>query len=187
MRRAGAAIPRRSARSSTPATQPSSVPCAAVATATPRTSRQCAREDAAPVDSRCDADARSLRGSPSRRIGRVARNSSAMILRPVEHANTLATIISLAKKSAIVFSCTECGGQSPKWLGRCPDCNAWNSYAQEDAPTVRPATAMSASAAPVPIDAIETDLTPRLSTNIPSLDRVLVGDLVEGAVILVGS
>jgi DNA repair protein RadA/Sms len=92
----------------------------------------------------------------------------------------------VAKKSAIIFSCTECGGQSPKWLGRCPDCNAWNSYAQEDAPADRPATAMSASVAPVRIDAIETDLTPRLSTNLPNLDRVLGGGLVEGAVILVG-
>lgn len=90
-------------------------------------------------------------------------------------------------KKAIVFSCTECGAQASKWLGRCPDCNAWNSYAQEDAPAgVMPATAMSANAAPMPIDAIDFDAAPRVSTTIPSLDRVLGGGLVLGAVTLVG-
>ncbi|MBK5258646.1 MAG: DNA repair protein RadA [Thermoanaerobaculia bacterium] len=89
-------------------------------------------------------------------------------------------------KKAIVFSCTDCGSQAPKWIGRCPDCNAWNTYAQEDVPTPRPATAMSASAAPVSIASIDTDLTPRLSTQLPNLDRVLGGGLVEGSVVLVG-
>lgn len=89
----------------------------------------------------------------------------------------------MAKKPA-VFSCTECGSQSPKWLGRCPDCNAWNSFAQEDAPAKLGGA--PAAAAPAPISAIDTDVTPRLSTNIPALDRVLGGGLVAGAVTLVG-
>jgi len=91
----------------------------------------------------------------------------------------------VAKKAA-VFSCTECGSQSPKWLGRCPDCNAWNSFAQEEVATHQRPHAMSASTAPMPIDAIEADLSPRISTNIPALDRVLGGGLVAGAVTLVG-
>lgn len=89
----------------------------------------------------------------------------------------------MAKKAA-VFSCTECGSQSPKWLGRCPDCNAWNSFAQEDAPS--PKLGGAPAAAPAPITAIDTDVTPRISTNIPALDRVLGGGLVAGAVTLVG-
>ncbi len=89
-------------------------------------------------------------------------------------------------KKAIVFSCTDCGSQAPKWIGRCPDCNAWNTYAQEDVATPRPATAMSAAVAPVSIASIDTDLTPRLSTQLPNLDRVLGGGLVEGSVVLVG-
>ena len=90
-------------------------------------------------------------------------------------------------KKAVVFSCTECGAQASKWLGRCPDCNAWNSYAQEEqaSPTAHPA-AMSAAGAPMAIGAIDADRAPRISTHIPSLDRVLGGGLVIGAVTLVG-
>jgi DNA repair protein RadA/Sms len=89
----------------------------------------------------------------------------------------------VAKKAA-VFSCTECGSQSPKWLGRCPDCNAWNSFAQEDAP--RPSLSGAPAASPASINSIDADVTPRISTNIPALDRVLGGGLVAGAVTLVG-
>jgi DNA repair protein RadA/Sms len=91
----------------------------------------------------------------------------------------------LAKK-AILFSCLECGNQSPKWLGRCPECNAWNSYAEEEprADTARPT--LSAATAPVPIGAIDFDVAPRISTNLPNLDRVLGGGLVLGGVVLVG-
>jgi DNA repair protein RadA/Sms len=85
-------------------------------------------------------------------------------------------------KKAVVFSCTECGNQSSKWLGRCPDCNAWNSYAQED---VLPA-AVSSSASPQPLDAIDADVAPRISIRLPNLDRVLGGGVVPGAVVLVG-
>ena len=90
-------------------------------------------------------------------------------------------------KKAIIYSCTECGAQASKWLGRCPDCNAWNSYAQEDVPPVAAhATAMSASAAPIGINDVDDEIAARVSTRIESLDRVLGGGLVLGAVTLVG-
>src|ERR1051325_3339957 len=94
----------------------------------------------------------------------------------------------MPKKATLVYACTECGNQSRKWLGRCPECNAWSSYVQEDAPAEeRPRTGLSsAGAAPMPIDAIDADLAPRISTNLPDLDRVLGGGLVLGAVTLVG-
>ena len=38
-----------------------------------------------------------------------------------------------------VFACTNCGAQSPKWLGRCPDCGAWNTFAEEAAAPPTPA------------------------------------------------
>ena len=81
-----------------------------------------------------------------------------------------------------MFSCTECGSQSPKWLGRCPDCDAWNSYGQENTSPV-----MTASGAmPIAIGAIDGDTAHRISTDIAALDRVLGGGLVTGAVTLVG-
>ena len=92
----------------------------------------------------------------------------------------------MAKKSA-VFSCNECGSQSPKWLGRCPDCNAWNSFKEEEVANAAPQPyVLGGVGAPVPIDAIESDLAPRTTTNLPDLDRVLGGGLVLGAVTLVG-
>jgi DNA repair protein RadA/Sms len=91
----------------------------------------------------------------------------------------------MAKKAATIFACTECGAQATKWLGRCPECNGWNTFAQEDKPPAQ-ALGLSASAEPIPLGAIGADLVPRLSTNLPSLDRVLGGGLVAGSVALVG-
>src|SRR6266540_154744 len=85
-------------------------------------------------------------------------------------------------KKATIYACVECGNQATKWLGRCPECNAWNSYAVEEAPT-RNSTPGSA---PIGIADIDDDVAPRLSTRIPALDRVLGGGLVFGAVTLVG-
>jgi DNA repair protein RadA/Sms len=88
----------------------------------------------------------------------------------------------LSKKAAAVFSCSECGNQSPKWLGRCPDCNAWNSYGEEElAPVLT-----TSGAVPVAISGIDGDTTERITTGIAAFDRVLGGGLVGGAVTLVG-
>jgi DNA repair protein RadA/Sms len=97
--------------------------------------------------------------------------------------------------SKSVFVCSACGGERPKWFGRCPDCGAWNTAGEERrAPVARPAPAIAAGAAtPVPLTAAggaplagdERDAE-RLATGIGELDRVLGGGLVPGAVILVG-
>src|SRR5438067_1791698 len=92
----------------------------------------------------------------------------------------------MAKKAATIFACIECGAQAAKWLGRCPDCNAWNSFAEEESRPLAQAVGLSASAEPVPLGAVGADVAPRISTNLPSLDRVLGGGLVAGAVALVG-
>ena len=89
----------------------------------------------------------------------------------------------MAKKAATIYACVECGAQATKWLGRCPECNAWNTYAAEDS---APKNSTPRSAAPVGIAEVDADSTPRISTRIPALDRVLGGGLVPGAVILVG-
>jgi DNA repair protein RadA/Sms len=90
-------------------------------------------------------------------------------------------------RKATVYSCIECGAQASKWIGRCPDCNAWNSYAQDEAAAVAvQARGLSATAAPTPITSIGADSVPRISTNLANLDRVLGGGLVIGGVTLVG-
>ena len=92
----------------------------------------------------------------------------------------------MAKKPAVVYSCTECGAQANKWIGRCPECSAWNSYVQEEVAPANAQPSAMGGGAPVPIDAIDADVSPRISTDLPNLDRVLGGGLVLGAVTLVG-
>jgi len=89
-------------------------------------------------------------------------------------------------RKTAVFSCNECGAQSPKWIGRCPECNAWNSFAEDEAPARTKPNSLSVAGGPMPIGQIDADVAPRISTDLPSLDRVLGGGLVIGAVTLVG-
>ena len=92
-----------------------------------------------------------------------------------------------------VYACTACGYESPRWLGQCPGCGAWNTMeegiaavqAEKNAPKAirqRPGT----GADPQPITEIPEDDTLRVSTGIGELDRVLGGGIVEGALILLG-
>jgi DNA repair protein RadA/Sms len=89
----------------------------------------------------------------------------------------------VAKKATTIYACVECGNQATKWIGRCPECHAWNSYAEEQSPS---SAAVKTSSAAIGIAEIDGDEAPRVSTRIPALDRVLGGGLVFGAVTLVG-
>src|SRR5438067_10723820 len=103
-------------------------------------------------------------------------------LQIVKRESRAATIVSVAKKATTIYACVECGNQATKWIGRCPECKAWNSYALEEAAT----PASTPGSAPVGMAAMDDDDAPRISTRIPALDRVLGGGLVFGAVTLVG-
>jgi DNA repair protein RadA/Sms len=93
-------------------------------------------------------------------------------------------------KEKTVYTCSECGGTSPKWLGKCTACHAWNtlieSVAENAAPTKNRFASLTA-AAPVQalcdIEATDFDRTP---TGQDELDRVLGGGIVEGGVVLMG-
>jgi len=91
-------------------------------------------------------------------------------------------------KVKTVFTCQNCGYQSPKWLGRCPDCNHWNSFVEEDY-AVPSAKSKERTALykeePVLLKDVQTKETDRLKTNIVELDRVLGGGIVLGSVVLV--
>jgi DNA repair protein RadA/Sms len=99
----------------------------------------------------------------------------------------------LNMKSKTVFSCQECGAQSPKWLGRCPECGAWNSFVEE-----RPAPetvvagssekrySLASAGGPLLYSEIDTVVAERLSTGIGEFDRVLGGGVVPGSLVLIG-
>jgi DNA repair protein RadA/Sms len=88
-----------------------------------------------------------------------------------------------------IFSCSACGATSPKWHGRCPACDQWNTLVEERAPAARAAAGRRSAAAavrPVPLREVSVERAPRLSTGIGELDRVLGGGLVPGSLVLLG-
>ncbi|SMC26223.1 DNA repair protein RadA/Sms [Desulfacinum hydrothermale DSM 13146] len=92
----------------------------------------------------------------------------------------------MARDKAL-FRCQECGYQSPKWLGRCPGCQAWNTLVEE-VPAVsmgkRCAGAEGQAAGAVPLGAVATSGDRRLRSGLQEWDRVLGGGLVPGSLVL---
>jgi DNA repair protein RadA/Sms len=90
-------------------------------------------------------------------------------------------------RAKTVYTCTECGGQSPKWQGQCPHCNAWNTLVEgiAEKPTAR-YQGLAASGQLQKLNQVEAREEERRPTGIGELDRVLGGGLVRGAVILLG-
>ena len=92
-------------------------------------------------------------------------------------------------KAKTFFQCQACGYASPKWLGKCPDCNAWNSFAEEKKETA-PRHASVASrfgkSDPQSLNSVRPSSSQRASSGIAELDRVIGGGIVAGSVILVG-
>ena len=93
-------------------------------------------------------------------------------------------------KDKSVFTCNECGGTSPKWLGKCPSCTAWNTLIESSAVAesgVRNRFASLAGTAQVAVLAdIEASDVDRTPTGHSELDRVLGGGIVQGGVVLIG-
>jgi DNA repair protein RadA/Sms len=96
-------------------------------------------------------------------------------------------------KQKTVFVCQECGAQSPKWLGRCPECGAWNSLVEERPMPVAVAAAaaekryaLAATTGPQLYADIDTVVAERLTTGIDEFDRVLGGGVVPGSLVLIG-
>lgn len=85
--------------------------------------------------------------------------------------------------------CSACGGEAPRWAGRCPDCGEWNTLVEEarSGETGRTAAGRSARAlAPVRLADVVSEDHARLTTGIGELDRVLGGGIVPGSLTLIG-
>lgn len=93
-------------------------------------------------------------------------------------------------KSKTIFVCNECGYESAKWLGKCPACNAWNSFYEEKLVKEKDGSFISdkktKSSKPTTLNSIEGKETTRTSTGVGELDRVLGGGLVKGSLVLLG-
>ena len=93
-------------------------------------------------------------------------------------------------KSKTVFFCTACGNETPKWMGRCPGCGAFNTMEEHIEKPVAPGKAKSApvgmSRKPQRIRQVDSDSEIRFLTGMGELDRVLGGGAVAGSLVLVG-
>src|SRR4051794_1742075 len=88
-------------------------------------------------------------------------------------------------KARVVHRCSECGSEHLRWLGRCPDCDAWGSLAEAVSAPARPAAAAS-DTVPQPIADVAVAEAPRRATAIGELDRVLGGGFTLGSTTLLG-
>ncbi len=90
-------------------------------------------------------------------------------------------------KPKSVYVCSECGASSPKWIGQCPSCNAWNSLQESvvAAPS-RTGRIKVGAAVPQSLEEVAPSALARLPTGLAELDRVLGGGLVPGSVVLIG-
>ncbi len=89
-----------------------------------------------------------------------------------------------------VYICSECGYESPKWYGKCPGCDNWNTMNEEIKETVKSTAGVkkrvSLYSKPVTLNEISTDEEERFDTGFSELNRVLGGGIVKGSLVLLG-
>ena len=94
----------------------------------------------------------------------------------------------MAGKFKSVYICSECGYENPKWSGKCPQCNSWNTMNEEVVKTssqgVKTQNSTKSGVA-VKVNEISYENEHRIMTNIPELDRVIGGGIVKGSVSLI--
>lgn len=95
-------------------------------------------------------------------------------------------------KAKVHYVCQNCGYNSPRFLGRCPNCGEWNTLVEEveqtsvAAATKATTTLTGIVARPQKINEIDTKKTPRVKTKLRELNRVLGGGIVPGSLVLIG-
>lgn len=89
-------------------------------------------------------------------------------------------------RSSARYVCQVCGYDSPKWLGRCPNCGEWNSLVEEAPAASKSAARQASSAQPISVADVTLPNETRAATGLAEFDRVLGGGVVSGSVVLVG-
>ena len=90
-------------------------------------------------------------------------------------------------KNQTIFVCSSCGNESPKWLGKCPACNQWNTFYEEKVVKDKVTNQKRALASEtIKLNSVETTRYERYKTGYEELDRVLGGGLVQGSLVLLG-
>ena len=94
-------------------------------------------------------------------------------------------------KPKTIYTCSECGASQSKWSGQCPDCRAWNTLSESVRQDAGPRQRRSGwsgrdSGRVVRLDSVSASETPRFTSGLGELDRVLGGGLVPGSVVLIG-
>ena len=85
------------------------------------------------------------------------------------------------------FLCQQCGFQSPKWIGRCPSCDGWNTFVEERVVAPSKGRGLArAPRAPIALGDVPADAEERMVTGIGEFDRVLGGGIVQGSCVLLG-
>ncbi len=93
----------------------------------------------------------------------------------------------MKKKERTIFRCQSCGGQTPKWMGKCPECGVWDTLVEERVLSgVAKKKKSSFLPEPVPIDSVTVEETDRILTGVGEFDRVLGGGIVDGSLVLIG-
>ena len=89
-------------------------------------------------------------------------------------------------KSKTQYVCQQCGATSPKWIGRCPSCQQWNTFVEERITAAAIDAPASWDSSPIRFTEITGVEAPRVQTGIAEFDRVLGGGVVAGALVLLG-
>jgi len=102
--------------------------------------------------------------------------------------NTTRKKVDYMAKAKTIFVCSECGNESPKWLGKCPACNSWNTFYEQkiEKYTETNKIEKKINNTPKPLNTYVGQEANRTSTGFSELDRVLGGGLVKGSLILLG-
>ncbi len=88
------------------------------------------------------------------------------------------------------YVCQSCAYESPRWIGKCPNCAGWNTFVEELSDRgkhkTQTSTLIKSTVGAIPLIEVSPIQEPRMSTQIPELDRVLGGGIVAGSVVLIG-